>query len=133
MSESSIGEPSTLLVVDDEPMVVQYLETELQSQGYRVYSANSAEQALEVARRYGPLDAALVDLALPNSSGLELISKLRELQGDLLVIIASGYAHLAVRDQDASPAAAVLGKPFDAGSLARCLRGLGLGAGGRAN
>ena len=124
----TLADTSTLLIVDDEPMIVMYLESKLQALGYRVFSATTASEAVELARSYGPLDAALIDLALGDPSGLELISQLREVQEDLCVIIASGYADMAARDLDGGPASAVLGKPFDAGTLARCLRTLGLEA-----
>jgi CheY-like chemotaxis protein len=83
--------PEAVLVVDDEPVVLQVLERVLPLRGLVVTAVRTAEEALERSR--GQIFACLLtDKNLPGMSGLELIAKFRELQPDCACIIMTGYA-----------------------------------------
>jgi signal transduction histidine kinase len=71
-----MSQPSTILVVDDDPRNVRLMESILKSSGYPVLTAEDGEQALEVIARDHP-DAVLLDVMMPRMSGLELCRKLR--------------------------------------------------------
>ena len=79
----------TVLVVDDEKNIRKTLRMVLESEGYAVAEAESAEQALEVLRSE-PVDLGVFDIRLPGMDGLTLLSKARELWRDLPVIVISG-------------------------------------------
>jgi DNA-binding response OmpR family regulator len=72
MAEQALSRTGTILVVDDEQSILEVLEQFLSQRGYRVVAAETAEDAL---RRIGEeqFDAALIDLRLPDKTGLELI------------------------------------------------------------
>jgi CheY-like chemotaxis protein len=67
----------TILVVDDEPHVVAYLEMLLQDQGYATLSAADGREGLEKARAHTP-DLICLDITMPGESGVRLYRELRQ-------------------------------------------------------
>src|SRR5438105_12481767 len=82
-----------ILIVDDEPVVLDVLRRLLEEDGREIALAGGLDAAVEVARQ-GPLDVALVDKNLLGASGLDLSRKLKALQPELEVILITGYASL---------------------------------------
>lgn len=78
-----------VLVVDDEPNIVELLTVGLKFQGFNVASASDGEEALELAREFRP-DAFILDVMMPGMDGFELLPKLREenLDGPVLFLTA---------------------------------------------
>lgn len=78
-----------VLVVDDEPNIVELLTVSLKFQGFEVESANSGQDALELARSWRP-DAYILDVMMPGMDGFELLGKLRQegLDGPVLYLTA---------------------------------------------
>lgn len=78
-----------VLVVDDEPNIVELLTVSLKFQGFDVYSANSGNEALRIAREINP-DAYIMDVMMPGMDGFELLGKLRSegLDGPVLYLTA---------------------------------------------
>ncbi|MCX7543144.1 response regulator transcription factor [Corynebacterium sp. P5848] len=68
--------PVTVLVVDDEPSIVELLAVSLKFQGFTVLTAGSGQEALRVARANTP-DAFILDVMMPGMDGFELLGKLR--------------------------------------------------------
>ena len=66
----------TVLIVDDEPHVVESIKTELESNGYRVVVSTNGKSAVELAKKVRP-DLILLDILMPKLSGLEVCSRLR--------------------------------------------------------
>ena len=81
----------TILVVDDEDIMREILETLLTREGYEVKVAGSGEEGLDLARAL-PFDAALVDIMMPGISGIEMLDELRRIDEDLSTIIVTAYA-----------------------------------------
>ena len=81
----------TILVVDDEEIMREILETLLTREGYDVKLASSGEEGLELARAL-PFDAAVVDIMMPGINGIETLDELRRIDEDLAVIIITAYA-----------------------------------------
>ncbi|MGM7647682.1 response regulator transcription factor [Nocardia sp. JW2] len=65
-----------ILVVDDEPMIVELLSTSLRFQGFEVATAADGAAALDTARRFRP-DALVVDVMMPGMDGFTLLRRLR--------------------------------------------------------
>jgi DNA-binding NarL/FixJ family response regulator len=79
-----------ILVVDDDPRFVHFLSTLLDSAGYCVVTAGSADEATAAVRQ-ARIDAALVDVVLPGRGGYSICRELREeVDTDLPVIFVSG-------------------------------------------
>lgn len=78
-----------VLVVDDEPNIVELLTVSLKFQDFEVESANSGQEAMAIAREFRP-DAFILDVMMPGMDGFELLSKLREegLDGPVLYLTA---------------------------------------------
>jgi two-component system nitrogen regulation response regulator NtrX len=84
-----------VLVVDDEKNIRRTLQLVLEGEGYRVLAAETAAQALLVlASPEAPVDLAILDVKLPDMSGLDALSKIRSDEGtrDLPIIVISGHA-----------------------------------------
>lgn len=77
-----------VLVVEDEPTLLETLEYNLARQGYEVYTATDGLTALEIARRKRP-DAIVLDIMLPGLDGLEMCRILRrEMTVPILMLTA---------------------------------------------
>jgi two-component system, OmpR family, catabolic regulation response regulator CreB len=107
--------PRHLLVVDDEPHIGLLLRPHLEQLGYRVSLARTLGQGRVVlAESRAPVDALLLDLHLPDGSGLDLLRELRAAPATrgLPVIVLTAEGEDRVLDEAEELAAAVLTKPF---------------------
>ena len=84
----------TVLIADDEPVILRVLARFLEAPGRTVLTAASAAEALELARARAPIDVALLDKNLGDRSGLELARDLRGVDALTAVILITGYASL---------------------------------------
>jgi two-component system phosphate regulon response regulator PhoB len=73
---------STVLVVDDEPRIVEFLVENLSADDFSVLTASNGEQALDVLARTTP-DVVLLDVVLPDMSGYDVCRRVRN--GDAIV------------------------------------------------
>ncbi len=110
-----------ILVVDDEPQFLRALTTNLRGAGYNVETAASAVDALAAAGLYPP-DAIILDLVLPDRSGIEVCRELRTWTDAPIILVS------AVGEEDEKIAALDAGaddyvtKPFAIGELLARLR-----------
>jgi CheY-like chemotaxis protein/multidrug efflux pump subunit AcrA (membrane-fusion protein) len=93
----SPAKPATILVVDDDEVLLQVLSRVLRREGHTVFAVASVAQALESAEQQTP-DLALLDLALPDGDGVDLARKLRDRRPRLPMILMTAYP-LRLRDQ----------------------------------
>lgn len=112
----------SVLLVDDEPLLIKSLGRSLQARGFTVMTAVGADEALRVARNVTALDLLVTDVFLPGTDGIALATLLIEARPDLPVLFISGL--------DAGPVAgrlaavkrwAFLAKPFGHRQLDDCL------------
>ena len=80
--------PARILVVDDEPQVLRGLSAALGAAGYAVSGAATADEAVESAA-LAPPDAVILDLRLPDGSGLEVCRRLREWTQVPIVVVSA--------------------------------------------
>ena len=110
-----------VLVVDDEPQIVRGLRVVLRNAGFRVDAAGTKEEALD-ALSHRPPDAVLLDLVLPDGSGVDVCRQVREWsQVPIVVVSAVGDEREKVRALDAG-ADDYVTKPFGSQELAARLR-----------
>ena len=104
-----------LLVVDDEPSLLNLLRRYLERQGYELDVASCGEDALAAFKaapeRY---DCVLTDLKLPGIGGEELLDRLREIRPELPAIVSSGYPY-----EPRTAATGFLQKPYLPAMLAQ--------------
>lgn len=82
---------ASILVVDDELSMREFLSIFLEKQGYTVLSAENGEKALKMAQEEH-FDLAISDIRMPGMSGLELLSRLKPLQPDIAFILITAFA-----------------------------------------
>jgi two-component system KDP operon response regulator KdpE len=110
-----------VLVVDDEPQIVRGLRVVLRNAGFQVDSAGTKEEALD-ALSHRPPDAVLLDLVLPDGSGVDVCKQVREWSHvPIVVVSAVGDEREKVRALDAG-ADDYVTKPFGSQELAARLR-----------
>lgn len=114
---------ATILVVDDEPTVLDTVRDGLTAHGYQVLRAVSGEEALQVAQNHqGAIALALIDVVMPAMSGPELAQRLHQARPDLKVLFMSGFSTEVVVVQGVAASDPLLVKPFSLESLARKVR-----------
>jgi len=84
------AEPFRVLVIDDDPGVRDYMEALVSRQGYRVFVAADAEQALSGLDETRP-DIVTLDVVLPGMDGLETLRRLKQRVPDVPVVMLSGH------------------------------------------
>ncbi|MBO0720746.1 MAG: sigma-54-dependent Fis family transcriptional regulator, partial [Blastocatellia bacterium] len=82
-----------VLVIDDDPEMLDLTQYELQSRGYEVVTAKTGEEGLKLISEQGA-DVALTDLQLPDIHGMELVGMLKEVSPRTEIIMVTGYSSL---------------------------------------
>ncbi|MBK3395185.1 MULTISPECIES: MHYT domain-containing protein [Methylobacterium] len=114
-----------VLVVDDDPLVLENSAAMLEDLGHRVIEARSGREALALMRRARTLDLVLTDHAMPEMTGVELAARILAERPGLKVILATGYADLGSGEGAQLPR---LAKPYDQAALARMIETVMRGA-----
>jgi DNA-binding response OmpR family regulator len=111
---------ASILVIDDDPDVRDFIVTSLEEQGYRVREASDGERGLREAARHMP-DLVILDFVMPGLSGSDVASRLLAKRPDQRILFVSGYSETeAVRT--VAPNAPLLAKPFRAEALDKAVR-----------
>jgi PAS domain S-box-containing protein len=120
--------PPRILVVEDEDLIQMLLSSQLEDLGFEVEIAGSAAAAKNtLVLLHGQVDAAIVDLGLPDATGDSLVRELRALYPALPIVISSGYDNATLRDRfPHEQGVALLSKPFTAEQLEAAIRDLGV-------
>jgi two-component system cell cycle sensor histidine kinase/response regulator CckA len=107
---------ATILMIDDEDLLLTMGEMVLSSYGYTVLTANTGKKALDIfASKSKKIDLVLTDLVMPQMSGRELIDHLRRIEPGVKIICASG----SVRSPMIKEEEHYLQKPFASQELLR--------------
>ncbi|HZW47862.1 MAG TPA: ATP-binding protein, partial [Microvirga sp.] len=115
----------TVLIVEDEPAVLDVATEIFDSLGYDVLTAPDATQAVEVLQREVPIDVLFSDVIMPNGmNGVELSRKARELRPGIKVLLASGYPMSALPSEGFEEGISFISKPYRWTELADKLRTL---------
>ncbi|MGH7266985.1 MAG: response regulator [Candidatus Rokuibacteriota bacterium] len=103
----------SLLVVDDEEAIRQFLVTGLQSPQRQILTAGSGEEAIEIVKQT-PIDLVTLDVVMPGMNGVETFRQLHALRPELPVVMVTGYpdSNLIVRALEIGPFT-VINKPVD--------------------
>jgi CheY-like chemotaxis protein len=110
--------PLSILVVDDDPLVLENAAALLEDLGHTAVQAESGEVALSQLLRRGSFDLLITDQGMPSMTGLQLIERIRRDQPLQPIILATGYAELP---QSVPASIRVLNKPFDQLTLAKVI------------
>jgi two-component system cell cycle sensor histidine kinase/response regulator CckA len=118
------GGTETILVVEDEPMLLQILQRSLARLGYRVLSTHDAGQALHIAgMELAHIHLLITDIVMPTMNGWDLAMRLRELRPDIKALFISGHPTDVMKNRSlVADGAHFLQKPFRLGELASSVR-----------
>lgn len=96
--ETETPDTRTILVVDDEPdleeLVRQRMRREIRRNIYNFEFAHNGEEALEVLKRNPAIDIVLTDINMPKMDGLELLSRMGDLDKELRSVVVSAYGDM---------------------------------------
>ena len=117
--------PVTMLVIDDELRICDFLKGFFTIKGYQVFSSTSGEEALMQAPTLRP-QIVLLDIRMPGISGLDTLSKLKVLLPDTKVIMVTALDDDAlIAEAKSRGAADYITKPFNFDHLEGAMRKLG--------
>jgi two-component system response regulator RegA len=109
--------PTTFLIVDDDRVLRDRLARAFRDRGHEVATASGLAEAQQVAARFRP-KRAVVDLRMPDGSGLELVRALRALDDGIEIVVLTGYGSIATAiDAIRLGATYYLHKPADADDI----------------
>ena len=109
----------TVLIVDDEPDVLRFLQSILAKEGYEVTAARNADSAIKAFESFSRHpDLLLVDVVMPGMSGPMLVDRLRQTAPNLKILFMSGYDERhVVQRYVVDKGFHLIAKPFTAKSL----------------
>jgi two-component system, cell cycle sensor histidine kinase and response regulator CckA len=114
VASNDLSGNQTILMVDDEDLLLTMGKTILSDYGYHVLTASSGQKALEVlSHEETSVDLVITDLVMPAMSGRELVEQIRQLLPDIRIICTSGYVGPPGQEDDG----AYLQKPFTSQEL----------------
>lgn len=116
----------TILVVDDEEMILEMARSILEQSGYTVIMAENGEQAISIFREVADqISAVLLDMTMPVMSGEKTLKLLRAINPDVPVLLSSGFSEIEALER--FPGKAVQGfvqKPYTAAHLVEKISGV---------
>lgn len=113
-TNGQLGGTETILVVDDEALVLTMAETILTDFGYKVLTANGGQKALAILSRGDtPVDLVVTDLVMPGIGGRELVERIRQMDPAMNILCTSGYT----LPSDHHEGTLFLQKPFTSSQL----------------
>lgn len=103
----------TILLVDDEPMLLTLGKAIIGRQGYQVLTARDGREAVDIYKKSSDkIDLVLLDLTMPNLSGRDAFRLMREINPGVGVLFASGYSSESVTDHEHRDALGFVSKPY---------------------
>jgi CheY-like chemotaxis protein len=113
----------TVLVVDDDPAMLEVLTRILQREAYDLLTAGDGADALDKARKAKDLALLVTDYDMPGLTGNELADRVREIYPDVKILFQSGFSDLLFSEEgDLGDGVAFLRKPFTARGLREAAR-----------
>jgi two-component system, cell cycle sensor histidine kinase and response regulator CckA len=123
-SEQQLRGSETILLVDDEPSIIDVGAQLLELLGYKVFVAASGVEAVEVFhRRHSEIELVILDMIMPHMSGGETFDMLKAIDPGVLVVLSSGYSMTGeAGDIVAKGCKGFIQKPFTPAELSRTIR-----------
>jgi DNA-binding NtrC family response regulator len=119
-----------LLLVDDDPFILEGIGEDLERRGYRVTRVNSGDKAIELLQRTA-FDLVITDLVMERMDGIQVLKKTKEIDSTIMVIVLTGFGDmLSAIEALRSQADDYMLKPCESGEMffrvERCLEKLEL-------
>ena len=109
----------TVLLIDDDTVLLEVMEAVLKSLGCTVYAAGGGKEAVEILdNNRETIECFLIDLSMPEMDGWQTLAALRKIKPQVPAILCSGYDEVKAMDNDhAEQAQAFLHKPYSRNDL----------------
>jgi two-component system cell cycle sensor histidine kinase/response regulator CckA len=93
VKEEFVEGKETVLLVDDEAMIIDVAERMLSKLGYKVFTARDGKEAIEVFKKYrNKIDVIILDMIMPNMGGGETFDRIKKMKPEIKVLLSSGYS-----------------------------------------
>ncbi|PPT78626.1 MULTISPECIES: hybrid sensor histidine kinase/response regulator [Xanthomonas] len=118
------GGSETVLIVEDKPDVAVVAQMFLEGAGYRILTASSGREAIEVLERHPEVDAVFTDLIMPGGmNGVVLAREARRMLPKIKILLTTGYADAGIQRTDVGGAEfGVVNKPYTQKELLKRIR-----------
>jgi len=125
-TETARAQGETILLVDDEKAMRSAIGEVLRSLGYKVLEAADGEEALNIfSSNLNAIDLVITDVVMPKKGGVELSKAVRQLDGNMPIIFATGYdKDQALEGDDHLDNSLIISKPFSFNELSQLIRTL---------
>lgn len=120
------AEPPSILVVDDDPMLLRMTQIVLADLGYSVTPVSEGRDAIRMIDEVqGKFDLVILDMRMPDMDGMTVLERVHEKWPALKVMLVTGYASDGIlQATQALGAVGVLEKPYDPDTLASTVQGV---------
>jgi CheY-like chemotaxis protein len=119
-----IGGTETILLVEDEELLIEMISLMLKSKGYTVYCARDGIKAVDLYKEHkDKIALILTDMGLPELTGIDEFKKLKEIDPNVRVVFASGFFDPDVKSELLKAGAkGFIQKPYEANDILRIVR-----------
>ena len=116
----------TVLLVDDEDMLVDIGRQMLEALGYQVMVARTGKEAVEIyEKHHDSIDMVILDMIMPDMGGAQACDRMKEISPDIKILVASGYSiEGQARRTLARGCDGFIQKPFSLKQLSEKIRGI---------
>ncbi len=124
VQDKVLGGEEHILILDDEPSIIDLEQRFLEKVGYQVTGFTVARQALEAfLKNPHAFDLVITDMTMPELSGLDFANQVVAVRPDLPVILCTGHSRISIAELEDSPAiTSFLAKPINLGQLTKAVR-----------
>lgn len=121
LEDVNVDKRASLLIVDDDAMILESLVSILEAEGYNVRAAGTGEEALkELEKSF--FNVVLVDIKLPDMTGLDLLARVKETTPRVRKLVLTGFPDVSSAVETVNRKAdAYLVKPYDPDSLLKLI------------
>ena len=122
--EEFVKGKETVLLVDDEDMIIDVAQRMLHKLGYKVFTARDGKEAVDIFRKYkDEIDVIVLDMIMPKMSGGEAFDRIKEIKPEIKVLLSSGYSINGQASEILSRGCnGFIQKPFNLQNLSKSLR-----------
>ncbi len=113
----------TILVVDDEPLLLEVISFAIEDEGYKTMTANSVDEALKVIDE-NKIDAILSDVRMPKKNGVDFIKAVMARPEKIPFTFMSGFSELDDKSAKALGAISLIAKPIDLAQMPEILKAM---------
>jgi CheY-like chemotaxis protein len=119
-----VGGTETILLVEDEELLIESVCHLLKSKGYKVYTAKDGLEAVKLYEQHKQkIDLVITDMGLPGITGKDVFKKLREMNPGVKVVLASGFFEPEIKSELLkAEASGFIQKPYIPDDILRIIR-----------